>query len=141
MRARGRQVLLEIVHNVLFENPRLGARREPRSLQRPAVHPGGVGVERFEVRGAVRDQPVEQLDRRHAARKGGVEPSPRQQPRRGIRGVELTYPALDLLLRFSTEKVEVGEPARAHEEVDVGVIETGEDGAAAGLDHADTRKE
>ena len=119
------------VHRRLFQDASLG---HPRDRERRAVGPAGVRVERLEVGGTVGDEAVEQLDGRHPAGERRVEPAATDDPAVGASAHVVGDALFEVGLARDAEQVQLAQRPRAHQEVDVGVVEGRHDRAAAGVD-------
>ena len=103
--------------------------------QRGGVDPGGVPVVALDEGRSVRDDGVQQCGRGQAARELGVDPAAPEHPPsvrgRGGVGAEAFD---DLLRRAGRRELGVRHLARAAQQVDVGVVQAGDDQPARGVD-------
>ena len=107
----------------------------PAAASAARVRPAGMAVEALEVCGPVRNDRVELLPGRCAARDRCIEPAAPDDP--VAIGVRIRVPAnsgLDLVERRQPEQVDPVERDRARSKVRVGIVEGRHDGRAAGVD-------
>ena len=147
---RPRDRPIDEFHRRLLEDPRgmppgialdLAARRVGRLVRNAEageggrVHPGGVAVVGLDRDRSVGHHPVEEVAVRHPAREHGVEPAASEQPVPvGMTPGKLDDPPKNAGHRGFGRELKVLQIAGTVQEVDVGVIEAGQDQAPAGVE-------